>query len=206
MTDLNLSCRCSKLQGRVADIEHRSGERARCFCRDCQSYAHYLGAADITLDEHGGTGMYLTTPVGISLTQGADQLACLQLSPKGPLRWYAKCCNTPIANTIRNSKIPFVSLPLAGIQNDVEASLGNKEVGVFAQDAHGTPQAPGTHDAMPLSASLRVALRLLLGRLKGHHKNSLFFSNTGHPVRVPHILSREERSKALTMAGFPNKH
>ncbi len=202
MTNLTLTCRCGKLHGEITDTEHRSGERVRCFCRDCQSYAHHLGAADITLDEHGGTGMYLTTPKGIRFDRGGDQLACLQLSPKGPLRWYAQCCNTPIANVIRDPKLPFVSLPLAGISGDVTAALGDRETGVFAKDAKGTPSGRNIHAGMSPLAGLRVAKRLLLGRLKGEHKVTPFFGPDGKPVVAPTILSREARAKALNMAGF----
>jgi len=203
MTDLALSCRCGKLQGTISDVEHRSGERARCYCRDCQSYAHHLGTAEYILDEHGGTGMYLTTPRGLSFQHGAEQLACLQLSPKGPLRWYAQCCNTPIANVISNPKMPFASVPLAAIPGDIPAALGTRETGILARDAHGTPINAQTHDGMSPAAGLRAVLRVLRGRLLGHHRDSPFFKADGTPVAPPRILSREERAAALALAGFP---
>lgn len=203
MTDLALTCRCGALQGSIADIEHRSGERVRCFCRDCQSYAHHLGAADVALDPHGGTGMYLTTPRGLSFHRGQQHLACLQLSPKGPLRWYAQCCNTPLANVIRNPGQPFVSVSLATIQGDIEKTLGSRETGIMARDARGTPSGTKLHDGMSPAAGMRAVLRLLRGRLLGHHRTTPFFKPDGSPVATPRILSREERAAALKQAGFP---
>ena len=42
--------------------------------------------------------------VATAFTQGKDRLACMSLSDKGMLRWYTTCCNTPIGNTMRNSR------------------------------------------------------------------------------------------------------
>ena len=76
-----------------------------CYCRDCQAYAHALGNAGAILDDLGGTDIVASLQQHVMLSQGTDALACLSLSDKGLLRWYASCCNTPIANTARNHKL-----------------------------------------------------------------------------------------------------
>ena len=54
--------------------------------------------------------MVQTRAANVTFTQGKDALACMRLTPKGLLRWYAACCNTPVGNTLASSKISFVGL------------------------------------------------------------------------------------------------
>jgi hypothetical protein len=84
--------------------------RATCYCRDCQAYAHALGNPESVLDHIGGTDIVATLQQHVTLTRGAESLACLSLSERGILRWYAGCCNTPIANTARSPKMSYVGL------------------------------------------------------------------------------------------------
>src|SRR5579863_6166320 len=103
-----LQCRCGKIQGWVADA-HRAN-RVVCYCRDCQAFARVLGQANLTLDAQGGSDIVQTLPKNVTFTAGADALACLRLTDKGMVRWYADCCKTPIGNTLENHKISFVGL------------------------------------------------------------------------------------------------
>src|ERR1700761_5845308 len=97
-----LRCSCGKLQGHVSH-PGRAG-RGVCYCRDCRAFAHFLGRPGDILDAQGGTDVMATLPSYVTFTQGKDKLACMSLSERGMLRWYASCCNTPIGNTMRNIK------------------------------------------------------------------------------------------------------
>jgi hypothetical protein len=101
-------CQCGTLKGEITQPD--KGVRAVCYCRDCQTYAELLGHPQRVLDPLGGTDVVATQARYIRLTSGTEALACLSLSPKGLLRWYAQCCSTPIANTPRNWKLPYVGL------------------------------------------------------------------------------------------------
>ena len=81
-----------------------------CYCRDCQAFAHALGNPGAILDKLGGTDIVATLQQYVTFTKGTEALACLSLSERGLLRWYANCCNTPIANTARNPKLSYVGL------------------------------------------------------------------------------------------------
>jgi len=70
--------------------------RCVCYCRDCQAFAHFLGKVDAILDERGGSEIIQVLPRNLTFTQGIELLACMRLTEKGLLRWYAACCNTPI--------------------------------------------------------------------------------------------------------------
>ncbi len=197
--DLELSCRCGQFRAVLKAPSSRTGERLRCYCRDCQTYAHYLDAADITLDAHGGTGMWQTTVGGLQVLQGLDHLACLRLSPKGPLRWYAGCCKTPLANTMGNGRLPFVTLPSAAWTKDFPADtvLGPETCALYGGHARGDRSQLKAFDKPPIGLLLRVARRLLMARLRGENRHSPFFDPASAQPRIkPFLLSREERAQA----------
>src|SRR5688572_22885083 len=93
-----LKCNCGSIRGQV-EISRSMNKRIICLCNDCQAYAHYLGRVDRMLDPNGGTDIVPVHPAKLRLTRGAEYLACVRLSDDGVYRWYAGCCNTPIANT-----------------------------------------------------------------------------------------------------------
>src|SRR3546814_16973924 len=105
---IGFQCRCGSLRG---EIEPRHAFlRARCYCLDCQAFAHALGRGHETLGGQGGSDVVAMLPAGLRFTAGSEHLACLSLSPQGLLRWHASCCNTAIANTPRNPKFPYVGV------------------------------------------------------------------------------------------------
>jgi hypothetical protein len=87
-----LQCRCGTLKGYVV---HSAGvNRCVCYCSDCQAFAHFLGQPSEILDAQGGTDVIQTRPANVTFTQGQSALACMRLTERGLLRWYAACCNT----------------------------------------------------------------------------------------------------------------
>ena len=103
-----LRCRCGTIQGTV-DPRHVYA-RAVCYCKDCQAFARFLGSPDQILDRQGGTEIVAILPAAVQFTTGVEKLACMSLSDKGLLRWYASCCRTPIGNTPRDRSTPYVGI------------------------------------------------------------------------------------------------
>jgi hypothetical protein len=60
-----------------------SVNRAVCYCRDCQAFAHFLGRPEEILDSKGGSDVVQTTPARVTLTDGIEMLACMRLTEKG---------------------------------------------------------------------------------------------------------------------------
>jgi hypothetical protein len=83
-----LQCRCGTLKGVVAHPEQAI--RGECYCRDCQAFARFLGKTDGVLDAKGGTDVIATRPANVSFTAGVESLACMSLTDRGLLRWYAE--------------------------------------------------------------------------------------------------------------------
>jgi hypothetical protein len=199
--DLMIRCTCGVLQGVAYRVAPKAGNHAVCYCDDCQAFAHFLGRAADILDEHGGTEVFQMSPAKLAFTSGVDRLACMRLTPRGLLRWYARCCNTPIGNTLATNKLPFVGLIHLCIQRppqdaSLEAALGPIQVRAFRRFAKGDPAAiPGDRVPFPFVV-LRFAALMLRWKLRGDGKHSAFFAQgTGQPIVLPHVLSTVEHAE-----------
>ncbi len=197
-----LQCRCAQVTGEVADT--RSALHAVCYCRDCQAYAHHLGQADTVLDALAGTEVVGTHARHVSFTRGKDQLACVSLSDKGLLRWYARCCNTPLANTGRDWRMPYVGLVHSCLRQAGEA-LGPpdfKPVQMHLETAGAQggmpPRLGGWRQARAL---LGFMPRIALSRFTGSYRRTPFFDGAGVPVAVVRVLTPAEHERAMEAVG-----
>jgi hypothetical protein len=189
---LPLRCECGTVTGFV-QVQGLSVHGA-CYCRDCQAFARFLGRPERMLDEQGGTAVIGTLPHRIRFTSGQDRLACITLTPRGPLRWYAECCRMSIGNGSRVPKTPFVTLHCRAIAvqpEELERAFGRRSFafGVEAATAPVARSRLGVALALP-----KIVWNLLYGRFSGSWRSNPFFiAGTGTPIRVPQALSREER-------------
>jgi hypothetical protein len=176
-----------------------SVNRAICYCRDCQAFAHFLGRPNEILDSKGGSDVVQTTPSRVTFTDGVEMLTCMRLTPNGLMRWYARCCNTPIGNTVANFKVSFVGLVHNCLENggrSLDDSFGPVRMWVNTKAAMGEVQS-SSWVAMGGGVT-RILGMLLRARLNGSYKRTMFFSpQTGAPVAQPKILSREERDRLM---------
>ncbi|MFO0627916.1 MAG: DUF6151 family protein [Polyangiales bacterium] len=204
--DLTFRCRCGALQGVVRDASPTGGHRAICYCDDCQTAAHALDGG-ASLDEHGGSDIFQVPPRSVSLTQGVEHLRCLRLGPKGLLRWYAGCCDTPLANCLPTPRSPFVGvqagafvLPEGASRDDALGPVRLRVMGAYAKG--GCP--PGAAPRFRITEGGPVARLLLRSVLRGLHRPSPFFDpSTGAMRATPRVLTREARNEARAKAGQP---
>jgi hypothetical protein len=189
-----LQCRCGTIKGWVSDAQ--SANRVVCYCRDCQAFARFLGQERETLDAQGGSEIVQTLPKNVTITQGADALACMRLTDKGMVRWYAGCCKTPIGNTMENYKISFVGLLhncLENPQQSLQNSFGAVRTYANPHGASGDPKPKGTG----MGATIWWALKTIIkARVNGDYKRTPFFRD-GKPIAEPHVLSSAERASAM---------
>jgi hypothetical protein len=107
MLKINLCCACGQVLGKTKDVNAQSGNRINCCCADCQKFAVFLKQEDRVLDQYGATDIFQRPIAHLYITQSNEHLACVRLSQKGINRWYARCCNTPIGDTL-GEKAPFI--------------------------------------------------------------------------------------------------
>lgn len=192
-----IRCRCGKLQGEVD--ASASSAHGVCYCRDCRAFAYYLGPPEGMLDTLGGTDVVAVQPRHVRFTQGTEHLACMSLTEKGMLRWYAACCRTPIGNTPRDMKISNVGLvhsALSANREDLAASFGPVTMYIFGENARG--QAPRNARLKFFGAVVGVVGALLAARITGKYRINPFFNvESGAPRAEPIILSPEQHAELM---------
>jgi hypothetical protein len=200
--DHPLQCTCGTLKGYIRHPERVN--RVICYCRDCRAFAHFLGRPADILDAQGGTDVIQTVPANVSLTEGQQVLACMRLTEKGLVRWYAKCCNTPIGNTLADFRISFVGLVHTCLQNShrpLDGSFGPVRMWSFTKGAKGFVKP---RPVAMIAGMLRFIPMVMRVRINGDYRRTPFFSaDTGAPVATAKILSRGERDAVLAAAAAP---
>lgn len=189
MSDLKLQCKCGAVQGKVSDVSPTSGSRVVCYCKDCQAFATHLNKAQETLDNAGGSDIYQIPPAKFHIHQGKEHIGLLRLTPKGLNRWYCKCCNTPMANTV-GPGLPFVGLVHTFIAKGQDKDTligpvtGNVNTSGATQDI---PESPHKQ-RKELAITLQIMRKLLWWKLTGQGTPNLLFENK-RPIVKPEILS-----------------
>jgi hypothetical protein len=189
-----LRCRCGTVKGSVSETQ--SANHVVCYCRDCQAFARVLGQESETLDARGGSEIVQTLPKNVIFTEGADALACLRLTDKGMVRWYAGCCRTPIGNTLENYKISFIGLLhncLESSEPSLEGSFGPVRTYANPQGAIGDPKPRSTGMGATIWWFVRTTLK---ARVNGDYRRTPFFKDA-MPIAVPRVISSAERADAM---------
>jgi hypothetical protein len=189
-----MQCKCGTLKGTVSLSQ--GVNRAVCYCRDCQAFAHFLGKASETLDAQGGTDVIQTLPARLTFTAGQEVLACVRLSEKGLVRWYAKCCNTPVGNTLIDYRISFIGLVHTCLQTpekSLDSSFGPVRIRSFTTGAKG-----GVVKSNPLA--MMGAILRLIAMVGGcsHHRHlqahAIVFAGYRRTHRDPEDTRAAERA------------
>jgi hypothetical protein len=193
-----LQCRCGTLKGYVSPPD--MANRAVCYCKDCQAFAHFLDRPDdAVLNDLGGTEIVATLPKHVHFTQGLDSLVCMSLSEQGLLRWYARCCNTPIGNTPRDFKISYVGLIhscLAKRAPSLQDSFGPVRMVLQTKSARGQVKSTPVSNFVTL---LRIMKSVIATRISGSYKSNPFFvEDSGTPIKEPRVLTKAERARVTS--------
>ncbi|WP_171236787.1 DUF6151 family protein [Ruegeria sp. HKCCA6837] len=183
---LAFSCRCGSLQGRVSARGVRQGTHVECFCRDCRAAQLYFKQPD---PAPGAVDILQMAPEEIEITAGGQFIAAMKLSPNGMLRWYANCCNTPLATTPPSASLPFAGFLVRRITDDTSI-LGPVTTRGFVPRPNGKQK----HEKIRFAA-FGLIRRVAISRLSGRWKNTPFFDKkTSEPVATPVVISKDERA------------
>jgi len=157
------------------------------------------------LDAQGGTEIVASLPCNLRFDAGGDALACLSLSPRGLLRWYAACCDTPIGNTPRSPKMAYVGLVHSCLEQGAPPLAQTFGPLRMAVNSGSALQPVRKSPALASAASLFGLAKTLLGaRLGGGWRDNPFFeAGTATPVRAVRVLTPAERQQADATAQRP---
>ena len=186
-----VSCRCGAVKGELS--AGGTHNRLVCYCKDCRAFARYLAETPGILDAQGGTEIIQLAQARLRFTQGEDQLAAIRLSDKGLIRWYARCCQTPIGNTLPNAKLSFIGMIHSCLQRErLDQDFGAAVALVHTGSALGEdkPEQRGM-----LKVGLKMAWILLSNWVGGGYRNSVLFGGAGLPCVEPKILNAAEAAE-----------
>jgi hypothetical protein len=194
---MNLRCQCGAVKGFVTNPA--KANRVICYCNDCQAFAYFLKREKDVLDERGGSDVIQTLPKYVTITQGIEKLACMRLTEKGLVRWYASCCNTAIGNTMATPKMSFVGLVhtcLASEEHSLDEVFGPVRAWNNTSTARGNPKPK----QVGLGSAIVWGLGMILkARLNGDYKHTPFFRmETGAPIVTPTVLSNADRTGLMS--------
>ncbi len=201
--DLELECRCGAIHGTARGVSPDSVNRVICFCADCQTFVHHLGRADL-LDAKGGSDIIQVAPATVAFDRGTENIAALRLGPKGPYRWYATCCKTPLGNTVEPS-LPFVGIVFELFRDARSAEkrdevFGPPRASIHGKSAIGEPPPGSTGMSFRfLARTIRIILGWKLGGRVWPHP--YFDRESGKPLYPVAVLSKEEREAASAKRG-----
>lgn len=185
-----IQCQCGLVRGEIRGTGPHS--RVRCYCADCRAFARYLGQASTTLDSQGGSEVLQLAQHRVHWLQGQEQLACLRLSPKGLLRWYCRCCNTPIGNMLAEPKMAFIGLLSSCLdKTQLAHDFGEAVADANTETAFGEPKPQQRGVA---GVILRFVWLVLLARLTGRWRQSPFFQADGSLLVTPTVLTAAQRT------------
>jgi hypothetical protein len=166
-----------------------------------------LGRADEILDSNGGSDVIQTVPANVTFTEGQQVLACMRLSEKGLVRWYANCCNTPIGNTLANYRISFIGLVHSCLKDPhrtLTESFGPVRMRSFTK---GAKVAVKSDSIAMIGGILRFTAMVMRARISGDYKRTALFSpDTGDPVVAPKTLSQSDRQALFNYVSRRRQH
>lgn len=190
---LAFACQCGAVTGTLLNVGPDQGDHVICHCTDCQDLTRHLGHAEHVLDAHGGSALYQSRCAQMRIDSGREQLACLHMTDKPTLRWYAACCGMPLFNTYANGKIPYITTQLAACDTAKRAALTGPSLGhLFTGDGIGDTSALRKMSMVKLMR--RFFPRMIRDIFSGDRRRcELFDAETFEPIATPHRLTAEER-------------
>lgn len=192
-TKVPFSCDCGQVHGTINEVAPNRGNLVTCYCKSCQTAAQILGATQV-LDAHGGTAVFQTVPSKITFVAGADQLACLRLSPKGLLRWYAACCDAPLFTMPDAKWFAIAGLNMARIDDADKGAFG-KPIAFNSTKSARNPTSDLKDHGLK-RAFIRLTWRALKAFVR-RDSGSPFFTERGKIAVTPRVLTLEERKAAM---------
>lgn len=195
MNEVALKCSCGAITGKAINIRPGKLGRVVCCCGSCQEFARFLEQEEQTLDKFGGTELVQLSQAQVVIENGKENLKSLRVTPKGIIRWYAGCCNTPIANTV-NASMPFAGVlhNFINTTSDKDSLFGPITHYVQCQDCTSEPDYPNPAAKFPLDVTLKIIGRMIIWKVRGLHKPSVFFNDDGNPVSSPKLIDRIDRT------------
>ena len=189
--DLPFTCRCGAVRGEIENVGPRAGDFVVCHCTDCQAFANRFDAGDRLFGDGAGTLLYQSRCARMRIESGVDELRCIHLTEEATLRWYAGCCDTPLFNSYKNGKIPYVTTLVGNCDAEARTRLLGEPIGhLFVDD---DPACTGPVRRLSMNTLMRrFFVRMVKDIVSGDRRRSaLFDPETLEPVSTPMRLTKD---------------
>ncbi|WP_316013054.1 DUF6151 family protein [Roseobacter sp. HKCCA0434] len=177
--EFEIACTCGAFRARVHDVVPETTNRLICYCESCQRAARELGRDDV-LEEGGGTDYAQIAADQVEVLSGGENLACRRFTPRGPLRWYVTCCDTPVCNTMPSAAFPTAAF-LRRAVGVPEEPIGPVIGQFFRREATARVPQVGLGRGWPAVLG-RFMLIVWKARRRGAHRRNPFLGSDGRPV------------------------
>ena len=192
MVKISLECNCGLVKGVTLEVSANVGNRVVCYCNDCQSFASQLKTKELILNEYGGTDVFQLPISFIKITDGIENIGCMKLRPNGLFRWYTKCCETPIGNTL-SPNIPFIGVFHNFMKHELSREHDIGEILCHSQTKYSSKPLP--KEIIQNYSTFRILLRslskIVYWKFKGLGRPNVFFDNEGKPISSPLVLGKK---------------
>ena len=189
--ELPFSCRCGAVRGVIRKATARQGDFVVCHCTDCQAFANRFDAGDRVFGEDAGTLLYQSRCARVRIDRGREELRCLHLTKEPTLRWYACCCDTPLFNSFKNGKVPYITTLVGNCETETRKRLLGEPIGhLFVDD---DPTCTGPVRRMSEKALMRrFFVRMVKDFVSGERRwSALFDPETLEPIAAPTRPTKE---------------
>jgi hypothetical protein len=201
--DLSFQCSCGEVTGRLRNISTLAGDHLVCHCSDCLAFVRFCNP-DRVPTVVDGVQLFFARVSSMTLTSGKERLACLHLTEKPMLRWYSKCCRTPLFHTVDSGWYPFVTTHVAILDENCRvAAIGEPRGHLYVGDV---PLAlRNFREVSRVGVMARYIVRMWKDLLSGDFRRAeLFDAARLKPIVEPRRLSRAERAELdVQAAGQP---
>lgn len=190
--ELHFACTCGAVAGKITHADPKQGDHVVCHCTDCRDLVRHFGKESRFLDEYDGTALYQSRCARLQIDRGLEHLAGLHMTEGPTLRWYAQCCGTPMFNTYKNGRIPYVTTLLGNCDVEGRLRLGDPLGHLFLAEARGdTTSLPELSMGKLMR---RFFVRMIKDIVSGdRRRNPLFDARSLEPVAKPRQLTLEEQ-------------
>lgn len=187
--DVPFACLCGKVHGNIKSVAPNRGNHVVCYCKSCQTAANVLGQGD-RLTDHGGTHVFQTIPSLVDFIEGSEHLACLRLSPKGLLRFYAACCNAPLFTMPDQPRFAIAGLNMDRIAEQHKPAFGPLRAAHATRTARNKPN--DLHDYGLIRAAFTATMRAVMALIR-RDSWAPFFNADGAIAPPVRVLTLDER-------------
>lgn len=192
-----ITCQCGEVQGQIDSVTPKSSNHMTCHCKYCSGFAAHLGQAERLVDGLGASDLLQVAPWSVRFTSGEDRIKALKFSETGPLRWYASCCNTPLAITLSRRFPPFCAFVVQNLHFPSGAS-GPVIFNAFCDRVPDNDSCAKGGRTPALRILARLLKQAAKGGLSGKWRRNAFLDlQGGKAMMEAAVLSTEERRKAF---------